>query len=223
MPSSPRKTRLSVLIAVEQAVVRAGMRLLIGEQNDLEAHECPGAATALRAVERVQPDVVLLDYESPGCRQEAVLRALAETGGRVVVNAGGDQPELMLAALRAGARGAAPHSASGRVLLEAVRAVGRGLRWLTPDLERYCTEHRIGSSESAPEPENAHWARLTCREKQVARLVGQGLRQQDIADRLGISIHTVKNHLRRVFMKLDVTNRVELALFERSRERSGTG
>ena len=90
--------------------------------------------------------------------------------------------------------------------------MARGLRWLTPDLERYCNNTLDADADASPD---ADWERLTPRERQIALLVGKGLRHADIGRRLGISVHTVKNHLRRIFVKLDVSSRVELAVYVR--------
>ena len=144
-------------------------------------------------------------------------------GDGVVVSVGHSMAtqEQMLAAIRAGARGAAPRSASSRTLLEAVRAVSNGLRWMTPDLERYCRHLGVTSAreEPAQEREDDDWDRLTAREREIATLVADGLKHKAIAERLGISVHTVKNHLRHIFVKLDVSNRVELAVYGRAVER----
>ena len=213
-----RSGKIRVLLAMEEALLRSGVRLIVDEESDMEAFECRGRREASAACEEVAPDVVVLDYDG-GSASEELLQSLSAGKARVVAMTADDDPELMLKALREGARGTAPCSASGRTLVEAARAVSRGLRWLTPDLERYCTEQRVSPADPEPEDVEEDWARLTEREKQIAKLVGQGLKQQGVAERLGISVHTVKNHMRRIFMKLNVSNRVELAVLGRERSR----
>ena len=201
---------------MEEALLRSGVRLIVDAEGDMEAYECLGILEAETASEQVGANVTVVGLDGEGAAQTG-LRSLCERGLKVVAMTATDDLGLMMSAIEAGARGAAPCSASGRTLVEAVRAVSRGLRWLTPDLERYWTKRHASSADPERTEQDEEWERLTEREKQIARLVGQGLKQQDVARRLGISVHTVKNHMRRIFMKLDVTNRVELALLGRSR------
>ena len=220
MPQRVASDTIRVLLAGEQALLRSGLKMLLSEHRDLEADEADGAASARRVWEDTKADVVVLDFDGENRQQAAALRELAAKDAKVVVMTANDDPELMLRAIQAGARGAAPASASGRSLVEAIRAVSVGLHWMTPDLERYCRQHPRTDSRKPPdktelEP-SAPWKRLTDRETQVAELVAQGLKHREIAERLGISVHTVKNHLRHVFVKLDVSNRVELAVYSRT-------
>lgn len=206
-----------IVLANEHALVRAGVRALIDEQSDIRVvAEAQGPEEALAELSRTAADVVLL--ESDPSARPWIERIAALPGVRVLAMTHNAEPEGMLDALRSGARGAIPKTASTASLSEALRAVARGLRWLTPDLERYCRHHLTSAAEQTSEPAKAadeDWQRLTPRERQIAELVGHGLRHAEIAERLGISIHTVKNHLRHVFVKLDVAGRVELAMYVR--------
>lgn len=206
-----------VLLANEHKLVRAGVRALLDEQADIRVvAEAGGAGEALRLASREIIDVAVVEVDE---RSAPFIRELAESRGvRVLAMTATASPENMLQALRIGAAGAIPETASPHALAEAVRALARGLRWVTPDLEAYCQENLSTPAQEAAKPaqtRTAAWERLTPREQQVAELVGQGLRHGEIGESLGISIHTVKNHLRHIFLKLDVTGRVELALYVR--------
>ncbi len=215
-----RSAKIRVLLAGEQQLLRAGLRLLVEEQPDFEAFEAAGAEQAVAAHQQCDADVVLLDFEPNSGPGREALAALVARGVKVVAMTANDEPELMLRAIRSGARAAVPHSASEYSLLEAARAVNQGLRWLTADLERYCRHQLTSTADASTEPEEpdaqSDWERLTARESQVARLVGEGLKHSQIAERLGISGHTVKNHLRHIFLKLDIRSRVELAVYAHS-------
>jgi DNA-binding NarL/FixJ family response regulator len=108
--------------------------------------------------------------------------------------------------LQAGARGVVVKSAHPASLLQAIRSVSQGLKWLDPEIRE-----KLADPDSILPNQRERWESLSKRERQIAELVLQGLRYKDIAASLHISGHTVRNHLRNVFTKLRITSRVELA------------
>jgi DNA-binding NarL/FixJ family response regulator len=128
-------------------------------------------------------------------------------------------PELLSRALELGARGLVAKKGATRNMMEAIRAVHAGLRWLDPTLpirrprgprggqRTACAESLEDRRGRAP-----NWSRLTAREREVAELVAAGQRYKEVARRLEISEHTLKNHLRHIFDKLEIRSRVQLAL-----------
>lgn len=216
-PADRAAHAVRVLLANQHALVRAGIRALLEEQLDIEVvAEADGPEETLLASPQQMIDVVVVDADD---RSRPFIEQLAEPSRvRILAMTASADPEQMLHALRMGAAGAIPHSASAAALSEAVRALALGLRWVTPDLEDYCRRRVTTTAQELAkpaEPRDADWDRLTPREREVATLVGQGLRHGEIAERLRISVHTVKNHLRHVFVKLDVAGRVELAVYVR--------
>jgi DNA-binding NarL/FixJ family response regulator len=170
---------------------------------------------------RTRADVLLLDLELAHVTGYDVLQQLREAGlaARPIVLTGIRDPELLSRALELGARGLVAKKGATRNMMEAIRAVHAGLRWLDPTLpirrprgprggqRTACAESLEDRRGRAP-----NWSRLTAREREVAELVAAGQRYKEVARRLEISEHTLKNHLRHIFDKLEIRSRVQLAL-----------
>lgn len=110
--------------------------------------------------------------------------------------------------LQAGARGVVVKSTDSASLLQAIRGVSQGLKWLDPEIQQ-----RLASPDSILPSPQERWESLSNRERQIAQLVLQGMRYKDVATALQISDHTVRNHLRNIFAKLGITSRLELAAY----------
>ncbi|MFJ5234412.1 response regulator [Kitasatospora sp. NPDC088391] len=205
-----------VLVADDQALLRAGFRLLIESAPDLAvAGEAVGGEQAVELARRLRPDVVLMDVRMPGTDGlEATRRICADpdaVGTRVLVLTTFDLDEYVYAALRGGASGFLLKDVLPADLLTALRVVAAGDALLAPAVTRRLIREFAGREEQGPRsvPELTG---VTPREREVLRLVARGLPNPVIAERLGLSVATVKTHVRRLLAKLRAHDRAQLVV-----------
>ena len=203
---------LRITIADDQALVRAGFRMILNAEADMEvvAEACNGQE-AVAAWRRLQPDVMLMDIRMPELDGlEATRRILGsgETECRVLILTTFDLDEYVYAALRAGASGFLLKDVSPEQLIMAVRVVASGDALLAPSITRRLVERFARPSVAAPQSHGA-LASLTAREAEVLKLVARGLSNAEIAAALFLSEATVKTHVARILSKLDVRDRVQ--------------
>ncbi|MDQ6691359.1 MAG: response regulator transcription factor [Candidatus Dormibacteraeota bacterium] len=201
---------LRVLIADDQALVRAGFRLILESQPDFEVvGEAGDGKEAVAAAERVRPDLVLMDIRMPAVNGlEAARQILAAAGGstRVIMLTTFDLDEYVYAALRAGASGFLLKDVTPEELIAAVRTVAGGDALLGPSITRRLIERYVtGDGSSA----NGELGQLTPRELEVLRLMARGLANHEIAEKLSLSESTVKTHVAHILDKLQLDNRVQ--------------
>jgi two-component system, NarL family, nitrate/nitrite response regulator NarL len=215
--SMPPPPSVRVLIVDDHGIMRAGLRMLLESHPGFavvgEASTC---ADALALATGTQPDVIVLDLDLGG--ENAVesiptlLRIVPET--RILVLTGVRDPEVHRQAIRHGALGLVFKEKAVETLLQAITKVRAGEVWLEPTMIA-----RVLGDLTRPQPapqaseEAIKIARLTEREREVITLVGEGLRNRHIAERLYISEATVRHHLTAIFAKLDVSDRFELAIY----------
>lgn len=205
-----------VLIADDQALVRAGFRVLVDSAADLEVvGEASDGREALELALSERPDVVLMDIRMPGLDGLAATRAIAEAAGpdgpRVIILTTFDIDEYVFEALRAGASGFLLKDTEPAELLQAVRVVSTGEALLAPSVTRRLIEEFV----TRPDPRRTPPAALeilTEREREVLALVGRGLTNREIAAELVISPATAKTHVSRVMTKLAARDRAQLVV-----------
>jgi DNA-binding NarL/FixJ family response regulator len=206
---------IRVVLVDDQAMVRAGLRMVLAAEPDIEVvGEAADGAAGVREVTEQKPDVVLLDVRMPGMDGlEAARRILAaDLPTRVVVLTTFDEDEYVAAALRAGVSGFLLKVAPPEDLVAAVRTVAAGQGLLDPAV----TLRVIQSYAAAPSPDPARaqaLAQLTERETDVLALVAAGLSNAEIAARLYLGEATVKTHVSRVLLKLGLRDRVQAVAF----------
>jgi DNA-binding NarL/FixJ family response regulator len=206
---------IRVVLADDQEMVRAGLRMLLDFQPDLEVvGEAADGLEAVAVVARTRPDVVLMDVRMPRCDGlEAARRILAaDPDVAVVVLTTFDEDASLAEALRAGVSGFLLKTAPPEQLLQAVRTVAAGNGLLDPAV----TLRVIAASARSPAPDPgaaAKLASLTARETEVLRLVAEGLSNAEIAARLYLGEATVKTYLSRMLTKLDLRDRVQAVAF----------
>jgi DNA-binding NarL/FixJ family response regulator len=204
---------IRVLVADDQALVRAGIRLLVETQPDLEVvGEAEDGLTAIGEVTRTRPDVVLMDVRMPrldGIEAARRIAALGSGAAKVVMLTTFDVDEYVFDALSAGATGFLLKHARPEELLFGIRAAADGHALVAPALTRRLIE-RFASLRPRASPE---LARLTEREREVLVLMVRGLSNTEIAGRLFVGESTVKTHVARIFTKLGLRDRAHAVIY----------
>ncbi|MDX3231391.1 response regulator transcription factor [Streptomyces sp. ME19-01-6] len=212
---SPTPTRL--LIVDDDPLVRAGLRLMLGGASsgiEIVAEASDGAEVAA-LVDRHSPDVVLMDIRMPTVDGLAATEQLRqrEPAPEVVILTTFNADEHVLRALRAGAAGFVLKDTPPADLVAAVRRVAAGEPVLSPTVTQQLIEHVAGEGrDGRRERARALLGRLNDREREVAVAVGQGKSNAEISAGLFMSVATVKTHVSRILTKLDLNNRVQIAL-----------
>jgi DNA-binding NarL/FixJ family response regulator/class 3 adenylate cyclase len=209
--------RLSILIVDDQALVRAGFRMILDAEDDVEVvGEASNGTEAIDEVRRLRPDIVLMDVRMPELDGiEATRRLLAEEDAqtKIVMLTTFDMDEYVYEALRAGASGFLLKDVPPEQLVEGIRAVGSGEALLAPSITRRVIEEfvrRPPETARTPPPELAE---LTERELEVLKLIARGLSNAEIAKELFVGETTVKTHVSRILMKLQLRDRVQAVVF----------
>jgi DNA-binding NarL/FixJ family response regulator len=209
-------TRIRVLVVDDDALVRSGLVMILGGAPDIEVvGEAVDGHAGVTAARVHRPDVVLMDIRMPRMSGLEATEQLGswESPPKVIVLTTFDADDYVAQALGAGASGFLLKDTPPPAIIEAIRRVADGDPMLSPSV----TAKLIAQLTSGAAPDRARAARerlsrLTEREHEVAVTVGQGLSNAEIATRLHVSVPTVKAHIGRLFAKLEVENRVQIAI-----------
>ena len=216
-PDTPSGEPIRVMLVDDHVVLRSGLRLLIESHPGLRVIGEAGTRTdALAVAEREQPDIILLDLDLPGTDSYELLPDLlhAAREARVLILTGVTDLEAHIRALKLGAIGVVLKEKAPEVLIKAIRGVYAGEIWLDPAAVAKLLGQGAPSGEAPkPDREAEKIATLTEREREIIAIVGEGLKNKQIASRLFISEGTVRNYLTTIFSKLEVTDRFELILY----------
>jgi DNA-binding NarL/FixJ family response regulator len=209
---------IRLVLADDQALVRAGFRALLSAQPDMEVvGEAGEGAEAIRLTRELRPDVVLMDIRMPGMDGLAAARVIAAdaalTEVRVVILTTFDLDEYVFEALRNGASGFLVKDTEPAELLRGVRVVAAGDALLSPNVTRRLIEEYAANATRRSTPPDAELALLTEREREIVTLVGRGLSNDEIAAHLVLSPLTAKTHVSRAMSKLSVRDRAQLVVF----------
>lgn len=198
---------IRVFVVDDHALVRAGMRMILSGEVDIEVvGEADCGEEALPLIRKLKPDVVLCDLHLPGVSglelTERILKG--DHGTRVIVVSVLEDGPMPKRLLEIGASGYVGKGGDAGELLRAVREVARGKRYLASSVAQNLALYGIGG-------EGSPFDSLSSRELEVAMLLTQGLRQEDIAKRLSLSAKTVNTHKTRLFEKLGIHDTIALA------------
>ncbi|HEY8718465.1 response regulator transcription factor [Pengzhenrongella sp.] len=208
---------IRVLLADDQALLRATFRLLLDSAPDIEVvAEASTGAEAVALARTSRADLIVMDIRMPdldGIEATRLLTADEELAGvKVLVLTTFETDELVVAALRAGASGFLGKRVAPEALLEAIRTVAAGDQLLSPAATRSLIERVLTHADPAPGRHAARIAELTDREREVTQLVGGGLSNLEIGERLYISPSTAKTHVNRAMMKTGARDRAQLVV-----------
>ena len=206
-------TAIRVLIADDHSVLRAGLRMLLNAQSDIDVvGEAVDGRDVIRKARELKPDVCLLDLSMPGPRSGNVIRGVLEASPktRVLVLTMHDDAAYLRSALAAGASGYLVKKAADSELMSAVRAVHAGRTFV--DLTYSVGGANLSLSRKSP-GEGQRPKKLSAQERRVLQLLGEGHSNQQIADRIRVSVKTVETYRTRLSEKLGLKGRAELYRF----------
>jgi DNA-binding NarL/FixJ family response regulator len=201
---------IRVLLADDHRLVREGLRRLLRDAADVEVvGEAASGDEAIDLTGRLAPDVLLLDVTMPGPGVLGVIRAVADAGtrSRVLVLSAHRESEYAVRAIRAGAAGYLVKDRTAQELLEAVRRVASGRRYLTPAVADLLAEDAV--RPAPPQPEDL----LSTRERQVLELLAAGKSNKEVAGALGLSPKTISTYRARLLEKLHLQSNADLVRF----------
>jgi DNA-binding NarL/FixJ family response regulator len=205
-------SKIRVLLADDHAILRQGVRALLALADDIEVvGEAADGSQAVELARSLTPDVVLMDIAMPGLGGlEATLEMKKEgLRSRILILSQYEDREYVRRLLKAGVSGYLLKKSAGAELANSIRAVARGGLVLDPEVARIAMEEGGSGAPSSGDP----YESLTDREKQVLKLVAEGLSNKEVAEVLGISVKTAMSHREKVMEKLQVHNRTELVRF----------
>lgn len=202
---------IRVLIADDHSMIREGLKQLLELDSELlVVDEAADGVEALRKIETVKPDVVLLDINMPVMNGLEVLKELKSTGckSKILVLTIHNEVEYLVEAVNIGCDGYVLKDSNSQVLKEAIYCLYNGETYIQSDLTPILNR---GLASINTEKEKIY--QLTNREVEVLKLIAEGLFNKEIASKLEISERTVKNHVSNIFKKIDVSDRTQAAVF----------
>ena len=208
--------RTRLLIADDHPIVLDGLVQLFTSDKDFDVvSRCSTGDEALSALRRLRPDVAVVDIRMPGINGIELLRNVYEESlpTRVVLLTAEISDESILEAVRLGVAGIVLKEMAPRVMLQSVRAVAAGEKWLDDGAMRRALDKMLRREAGLADAVRV----LTPRELEVVKMVATGMRNKQIADRLHITEGTVKIHLHSIYQKLGVSGRVELSIYAREK------
>jgi len=213
---STKMTPIRIMIVDDHAVIRAGLRMLIEQDQTMTVVAMAGTpAEALKLAESEKPDIIVLDLvlgEEDGLDFLPELTK-ASSNSRVLVLTGVQTSESHRTAIRRGAMGIVLKQQAAELLLKAIKKVHDGEVWIDRSMIGSVLNDVRSEQKEQPHPEGSKIGALTPREREVISLVSQGLKNKVIGERLFISETTVTHHLSSIYAKLGVSDRLELVVY----------
>jgi len=209
-----QSSKIRILIADDHAILRAGLKLLLAAQEDMEVvGEAENGVQAIALTERLHPDIVLMDITMPqmgGLEATRILKG-QHPQTQVLVLTMHDDREYLTPFLQAGASGYVLKSAADVDLIKAIHAAARGEIYLHSSMTKALIDEYL--DQKAPSPslsEEDNWDNLTERQREVLRLLAQGYTNQQVAEQLCVSVKTIETHRAHILEKLNLKSRADL-------------
>ena len=213
IPSDLHSDQISVLLCDDHPLFLLGLKTFLERQNGIRiVGEATDADTLLRLATRLQPQIVIMDMSTAKKNEFSILHQLAEfcPETKVIIITGYCDPVDLLRSIRAGAQGYLFKSSDPILILKAIETVRDGKPWIQREITPHLFDVITDLSKAATVPPIQT---LSLREREILRLVAEGLSNKEIANQLHLSVQTVKVYLTRIFHKLGVRNRVEAAQY----------
>ncbi len=208
-----KNKKITVLIADDHALIREGIKQILELEGDIcVIGQANDGEEAFELAEKLNPDIILLDINMPNINGIEALRRFKDMGikSKVIILTIHEDKEYILKTLKLGANGYMLKDSSANSLIEGIRRVAKGEKYIQSSVADLVSASRDDDSvDKSIEQINS----LTNREYEVLILIAEGLNNKDIAERLYISEKTVKNHVSNIFKKLDLNDRVQAAIF----------
>lgn len=208
-----KNKKITVLIADDHALIREGIKQILELESDIcVIGQANDGEEAFELAEKLNPDIILLDINMPNINGIEALRRFKDMGikSKVIILTIHEDKEYILKTLKLGANGYMLKDSSANSLIEGIRRVAKGEKYIQSSVADLVSASRDDDSvDKSIEQINS----LTNREYEVLILIAEGLNNKDIAERLYISEKTVKNHVSNIFKKLDLNDRVQAAIF----------
>lgn len=206
--------KISILIADDHALVREGLKQIIELEKELEVIGlASNGDEAIKMSIQNSPDVILMDINMPILNGIEALRRLKDIGikSRIIMLTIHDDREYLYETIKIGASGYVLKDADSDSLIKAIKDVNNGKTYIQPSISALLVEEV--NKRDIDEDKKDLVDSLTKREYEVLTLIAEGLNNKEIASRLFISEKTVKNHVSNIFKKINVTDRVQAAIF----------
>jgi two-component system response regulator NreC len=207
-----------IIIAEDHTILREGLCALISSQEDLEVvGEAGDGREAIRQVEGLEPDLILMDLSMPRMSGVEAIREIRKRTPKTKILAltVHKTEEFILEVLQAGADGYIPKDASSNELMMAIRSVLEGKRYLCPSVSGVVIEGYLESRR--PSESSTPWDTLTKREREILKLIAEGYKNKEIGDYLYISVKTVEKHRANLMKKLDLHSAAALTAYAMER------
>ena len=212
------KLPVRVLIADDHPIVREGLRRLLSLEDDVEVvGEAGDGEATVSMVEKLDPDVVLLDLRMPGMDGFGALQRMQRLGRktRVIVLTASEDKNEFVQAMKLGCSGIVLKQTAADLIVKSIRKVHAGEIWLDSHttaavMRQFASPSEVGAPSTVRARDRSP---LSMREREIVALVAQGYKNKEMAEKMFISEQTVKNHLHNIFDKLGVSDRLELALY----------
>ena len=219
----PTKAKVRIAIADDHPIFRDGLCRLLSLEEDFDVvAQVEDGSYVSEVLQQYDPDILLLDLNMPGLSGLAALQRLqaASSRTRVILLTASDNQQEFVQALRLGSCGIVLKQAATELLIASIRRVHAGEIWLDSDTTAAVIRRFVANDEAQPSsqmpspavPREGERSMLSPREGEIVSLVAQGFKNKEMAEKMSITEQTVKNHLHNIFDKLDVSDRLELAL-----------
>lgn len=210
-----KENNITVMIADDHVLLREGLKQILELEDDIDviSQAGDGEETVEKAL-AYKPDVILLDINMPKANGIDALRRLKDLGtnSKIIMLTIHDDREYLLETMKMGANGYVLKDSDADSLIKAIRDVKSGKTYIQPSVASILVEE-LNSEETDKSGDYKKVQALTKREYEVLTLIAEGLNNREIAERLFISEKTVKNHVSNIFKKIDVSDRIQAAIF----------